>query len=68
MKKILHYEGHSNKTGLTKAIHICRGHFKDFSKGSGLFGKFKGMYWWESQVRGNFAAGVALKDYEIDKK
>lgn len=66
MKKILKSEGQSEKTGLKLALHICRGHFKDFSKGKGLFGRHKGMFWWDSQVRGNVSQGVVDKDYSIN--
>lgn len=67
MRKILETEGNSQKTGLKLALHICRGHFKDFSKGTGLFGKYKGMFWWDSQVRGHKESGVIIKDYDIGK-
>ena len=45
-------------------LHICRGHFKDYRE-KGLFGKYKGIYWWDSQVRGNAENGEVKKDYEI---
>lgn len=45
MKKILETEGNSKSTGLQNALHICRGHFKDF-RAKGLFGKHKNIYWW----------------------
>lgn len=48
-----------------KALHFARGHFKDFSQGSGLFGKYKGLYWWGDQVRGSATAGVIDKDYRV---
>lgn len=67
MRRVLETEGQSQKTGLKKALHICRGHFKDFSRGAGLFGKFKGLYWWDSQLRGNAKYGRVDKDYSIDK-
>ncbi len=41
--------------------------FKDFSKGKGLFGKYKDVFWWDSQVRGRVDQGVVLKDYAIDQ-
>lgn len=65
MKKVLRTEGQSEKTGLRQALHICRGHFKDFSKGTGLFGKYKGLYWWDSQVRGSHTEGIVDKDYNV---
>lgn len=66
MKRILREEGHSEETGLKKSLHICRGHFKDFTQGKGLFGKFKGLYWWENQVRGRAENGIVLKSYAIN--
>lgn len=65
MKKILRDEGGSEKTGLKHALHICRGHFKDFTKGNGLFGRYREVYWWDSQVRGSADSGAVLKDYNI---
>jgi hypothetical protein len=67
MKKVLRHEGRSETTGLKKALHICRGHFKDYSK-HGLFGKYKGLYWWESHVRGSVDEGVVVKDYNVKAK
>jgi hypothetical protein len=65
MKRILKTEGNRESTGLKNALHICRGHFKDYRE-KGLFGKYKGIYWWDSQVRGNSDSGIVDKDYEVD--
>jgi hypothetical protein len=65
MKKILQTEGNSEKTGIKKALHICRGHFKTFEN-HGLFGKYIGTYWWDSHTRGNISAGITEKDYSIN--
>lgn len=62
MKKVLRHEGESEPKGLKHALSVCRGHFKYFGPAevSGhpqgvdtglLFGKYAGVYWWESQVR-----------------
>jgi hypothetical protein len=67
LKKILRSEGGAQETGGKHALHICRGHFKDFSKGKGLFGKYKDIFWWDSQVRGCADEGVVLKDYWINQ-
>jgi hypothetical protein len=64
MKKILSEEGNSESTGLKRALHICRGHFKNFG-GKGLFGKYTGTYWWDSQVRGKAENGLVIKDYKV---
>lgn len=52
-------------TDIQRALHICRGHFKDFRE-SGLFGKYHGVYWWDAQVRGNKDSGEVRKDYEVE--
>lgn len=64
MKKIIDAHRAPGDTGIQRALHVCRGHFKNYS-GSGLFGKYKGMYWWDQQVRGSAEVGVALKDYKV---
>jgi hypothetical protein len=50
-----------------KALHFVRGHFKDYSV-KGLFGKYKKVYWWDSQVRGEVSGGVVDKDYRVKGK
>jgi hypothetical protein len=50
--------------GNEKALHICRGHYKDFRE-RGLFGRQKGMYWWPMHKRGSAANGTVEKDYEV---
>lgn len=66
MKKVLKSEGRVDEVGLQRALHICRGHFKDYSNGKGLFGKYKGLYWWDDTVRGSAEAGQIVKDYSIN--
>ncbi len=50
-----------------KALHFVRGHFKDYSV-KGLFGKYKKVYWWDSQVRGEVKGGVVDKDYRVNRE
>lgn len=50
--------------GSAQALHICRGHFKDFRE-RGLFGRKKGVYWWPMHLRGSAANGTVGKDYEV---
>lgn len=50
---------------LGRALHVCRGHFKDYRDGLGLFGRFKGIYWWDQALRGSIDHGVHIKDYSI---
>lgn len=47
-----------------QSLHICRGHFKDY-RDKGLFGKYKGIYWWDSHLRGDMSMGIVDKDYEL---
>ncbi|MBI4063443.1 MAG: hypothetical protein HY401_03990 [Elusimicrobia bacterium] len=67
VKRIVAAANNGNSTLTPKALHICRGHFKDFSE-RGLFGKYKGLYWWDAQVRGASKRGVVLKDYEVHSR
>jgi hypothetical protein len=60
----LRNEGKAEEVGLRKALHICRGHFKRFEERP-LFGKYKGMWWWESQLRGSLQHGYIKKTYEV---
>jgi len=46
------------------ALHICRGHFKDYRE-SGLFGRYFGVYWWDMHVRGDGDYGEIVKEYEV---
>jgi len=64
IKKILD-ESTSESQGLKNAIHICRGHFKDFRNSGGLFGKHKGLYWWDMQARGRDKKREVIKDYSV---
>lgn len=67
MKRILRREGQSETTGLKRALHVCRGHFADYSK-HGLFGKVKGVFWREAHVRGSTSEGTVVKDYAVKAK
>jgi hypothetical protein len=55
-------------TGISQALHIVRGHFReygpDYDKGL-LFGKYAGRFWVASHFKGDLAAGVVAKDYEV---
>jgi hypothetical protein len=52
LKKILRHQGNSDSVGVAKAMHICRGHFRDYREGRGLFGKYKQLVWTPMTVRG----------------
>lgn len=57
--------GQGSGDGLN-ALHLCRGHFKTFTEEKPLFGKYTGMYWWQSHARGNGERGFVKKRYELD--
>lgn len=66
MVKILREKGEmASGASLRTALHICRGHFKDYRE-RGLFGKNKGLYWWNMAVRGDINDGLAVRDYSIE--
>lgn len=65
MKQVLRSEGRSGEVGTKRSLHICRGHFKHYENGRGLFGRYKGTFWFPQQVRGEKARGVTTKDYNI---
>lgn len=69
MRKVYQFEGEQGNTEQEPTLHplhICRGHFKDFRNGKGLFGKYKDIYWWDQHLRGNEEAGIAVKDYSVE--
>lgn len=66
MTRVLETEGGiGHGVGIKQALHICRGHFKDYRDGRGLFGRHKGLYWWEQNLRGSLDQGVHDKDYRV---
>jgi hypothetical protein len=65
MKEVLRREGNAADVGLQRALHRCRGHFKDYRAGHGLFGKLHGVYFFGDVQRGDAALGVREKDYRI---
>jgi hypothetical protein len=50
IRKQLADAGAHQPAGLKRALHIMRGHFKDYRDGRGLFGKHHGMWWWDFQL------------------
>lgn len=46
-------------------LHLCRGHWKEYTANSPLFGRFTGRYWWQAHVRGNAERGVIEKGYKL---
>jgi hypothetical protein len=48
------------------AHHIRRGHFADYTKGKGLFGKYHGRYWIPPMMVGSKDYGTVLKSYALE--
>lgn len=46
-------------------VHLCRGHFKEYTKENPLFGKYVGRFWWQPMVRGDKKRGILNKDYDV---
>lgn len=46
-------------------LHQKRGHIKNYNKGNGLFGKYKGIWYWGPQLAGSGSEGVVVSDYEV---
>lgn len=65
MRRVLATEGDVARNGIKKALHICRGHFSEYSEERPLFGKYAGRFWIPSHVRGTTESGQVVKDYRI---
>jgi hypothetical protein len=65
LKKILRTEGRSDHVGVQKALHICRGHFRDYREGRGLFGRYHQLVWQPSIVRGSKGEMVPPREIEV---
>jgi len=64
MKRILRKEGQVEVNGLSKALHICRGHFKDYRASAGLSESIK-AFSGGICTRGALDQGAVVKDYVI---
>lgn len=56
-------ESHSGQHvggSVMRAIDILRGHFKDYTQGKGLFGKYHGRFWWNER-----ASVISGREYKI---
>lgn len=51
--------------GSAPRLHKKRGHMKDYRRGSGLFGRYKGVWYWGPTLAGSEEAGVVVSDYEV---
>lgn len=68
VKQLLAAHGATSGTGLKKALHLCRGHFKHFEEGKGLFGKIHGTYFWPMHMRGTKSQGEVKKSYAVEER
>lgn len=46
-------------------VHLCRGHFKEFTTEHPLLGKHTGLFWWQPHVRGQNRDGIVIKEYDV---
>jgi hypothetical protein len=51
--------------GTTPRRHKKRGHIKDYRGGKGLFGRYKGIWYWGPTLAGSEEEGVVVSDYEV---
>jgi len=65
IRAILEGEGQSATGGIKRALHICRGHFGNYTEGRGLFGKYHGRFWIPAHVRGTASEGRVEKEYKV---
>ena len=63
VKKILSETGAHGVSDLKHALHLCRGHFKNYND-KPLFGRHKGMFWWGPTIRGT-GPNAVIKDYAL---
>jgi hypothetical protein len=49
----------------TSRLHKKRGHMKDYRRGKGLFGRYKGIWYWGPALAGSEEEGVVVSDYEV---
>jgi len=51
--------------GTTPRRHKKRWHMKDYRQGKGLFGRYKGVWYWGPALAGSEEKGVVVSDYEV---
>ncbi|MCK9543747.1 MAG: hypothetical protein M0R03_17135 [Novosphingobium sp.] len=57
-----------DKAGLTRAIHLCRGHLRTYDEIRPMFGKLAGTFFIPAHARGNKEKGKVEKDYKMKFK
>lgn len=63
--RILESEGDIGNSGIKTALHTCRGHFRDYRE-RGLFGRTRGVFWFDQHVRGTNMSRVVHKSYKVE--
>lgn len=58
-------DGESRQGGKHR-LHICRGHWRDYRFGAGLYGKWHGIYWIRGHFKGKEELGTIKHNYEIE--
>jgi hypothetical protein len=51
--------------GSPPRLHKKRGHIKDYRGGKGLFGRYKGVWYWGPTLAGSEEEGIIVSDYEV---
>lgn len=64
LKRDADVQDSEGRSGIKRAMHQCRGHFADYRKGKGLFGRLKGLYWISEHTKGSVEQGTIVKDYQ----
>lgn len=67
-RTVVKNETEGGESGIKKALHICRGHFRSYDPetSKGLFGRGQyGTFWVPQHERGSAKEGVVEKDYRI---
>jgi len=55
----------NDQTAYHVRVHLCRGHFKQYTADHPLLGRHVGLYVWQPHVRGKNKDGVVMKDYNV---
>ncbi len=66
LKKMLRYDEKADPTGKELAWHLCRGHWKHYTKEKPLFGHYVGSVWCPPHAKGKKENGVVLKEYKVE--
>jgi hypothetical protein len=66
MRRVLRSEGRAHETGIKKALHICRGHFRTYTAEKPLFGKVSGTIFVPMHARGSAQEGIVVQSYKVD--